>query len=80
MELWMCHCKVELRLELELDGWLDEVLLELEHWKAEQGLEVIGMGPWKCYWKVGEEQWSEVWVLTFYPFVSGRSGQWRWYL
>ena len=38
----MCHCKVELRLELALDGWLDEVLLGLEYWKVEQGLEVIG--------------------------------------
>ena len=52
----MCHCNVELGLELALDGWLDEVLLGLEHWKVEQGLEVIGMGPWKYYWKVEEEQ------------------------
>ena len=93
MELWVYHCKVELRLELELDKWLDEVLLELEHWKvsvglmvglmegwkvlgvgdvqlaedglvleywkwhwkAEQGLEVIGIDPMKYYWKVEEE-------------------------
>ena len=46
MELWMCHCKVELRLELVLDWWLDEVLLGLEHWKVEQGLEVIGQWGW----------------------------------
>ena len=48
----MCHCKMELGLELAFDGWLDEVLLGLEHWKVEQGLEVIGMEPWKYHWKV----------------------------
>ena len=46
VELWMCHCNVELELELALDGWLDEVLLGLEHWKVGQGLEVIGQWRW----------------------------------
>ena len=45
VELWMCHCKMELGLELA-DGWLDEVLLGLEHWKVGQGLEVIGQWRW----------------------------------
>ena len=69
MELWMYHCKVELRLELELDKWLDEVLLELEHWKVSVGLMVVLMEGWKVL-EVGDVQLAEDGLVLEY---------WKWH-
>ena len=65
MEHWKYHWKVEQRLELNFGQWLDEELLELEHWKVSVELMVGLVEEWSMeHWKVSVEEWKVLEVVS----------------